>query len=170
MVMPTETGYTIQRGLRSDAKHTVLPQPDRAQNMPNAEPISPPHNTHQNRFPPGIAARPRRTLPPDGLSSRPTSFLRSIATFAHAPPSTQKRSQQQYNDRRGRKQAADAVYKVFPSASASCLMPCTSAPGKPLRQPNNEALNRIRRAGHAELHQADASRQNPPGFAPLSAL
>src|SRR5260221_4054420 len=77
MVMPTETGYTIQRGCAATPK-TAFPS-QMEPKMPKAEPMRPP------TMPINIASArnkrtTRRTEPPIAFI-KPTSFLRSIATL-----------------------------------------------------------------------------------------
>src|SRR5258706_9882820 len=77
MVMPTETGYTIQRGSAA-TPNTVFPSQIEPR-MPNAEPISP--LTIPIRIASAKNSRTtRRTEPPIAFIN-PTSFLRSIATL-----------------------------------------------------------------------------------------
>src|SRR5258707_4778429 len=77
MAMPTETGYTIQRGCAATPQTAFPSQIEPT--MPKAEPIRPP------TMPIRIASArnsltTRRTLPPIAFI-KPTSFLRSIATL-----------------------------------------------------------------------------------------
>src|SRR5882762_90265 len=84
MVMPTETGYTIQRGCAA-TPNTVFPSQIEPK-MPKAEPISPP--TMPIRIASARNSRTtRRTLPPIAFIN-PTSVFRSISTFL-LPASTQ---------------------------------------------------------------------------------
>src|SRR6266481_1928804 len=77
MVIPTETGYTIQRGCAA-TPNTVFPSQIEPK-MPNAEPISPP--TMPIRIASARNSRTTRRTEPPMAFIKPTSFLRSIATL-----------------------------------------------------------------------------------------